>query len=160
MRYAKQLQLAIDSTIAAMLQTGMIGSADVSDVVLGSHRRLIQHIALDLAEKSVRRMVTDAMKKVSTVDDGAEQGALFEDMKGLPQALSIEVKGEVKYISRSRARRAHWKAHIEYLDRLILADVSRKRMVALANDRLEMLRAKFGDLSEAELMRKAKAQSN
>lgn len=156
MREAKQLQSAIDSTIAAMLQAGMIGSADVADVVLGSHRGLIQYLAVDLAQKAVRRMVCDSMKRISTVDEAAEQGALFEDMKGLPQALSIEVKGEVKYISRTRARRAHWNAHIEYLDRLILADVSRKRMVALANDRLEVLRAKFGDLSEVELTRKAR----
>lgn len=151
MREAKSLQLVIDAAIADMIGAEPVGSTDVADVVIESNRDLIHSLAGELARKFVRRMVSDSMKKISAGDSQPEQGGLFTDMKGLPGALSIEVSGEVKYVARRQALRAQWHSHIEYLSKLIAADVNRKQMVTLANDRLEALRALYGDLSEDDL---------
>jgi hypothetical protein len=152
MRETKTLRSVIKSAISESLDEGVTTSRLVSEKVLLRYPELIRGLMAELAVKYVRRETSCQMKKL-TVGGGSVKGVrLFGDLKGLPAALSFEESGALLFVKRSRARRIHFHAHIRFLRRLIEADQARHQMVVLANDRLEVLRSRHGDLTEEELI--------
>jgi hypothetical protein len=155
MRETKQLKLAIDAAVIAA-RAELVGSTDVADMVIESNRDLIRSISDELSRRFVRRMVQDSMKKSSEEEGDMWQSSMFPDLHGLPQALSLLVDGNVKYIGRKYAKCLHWKGHIEYLAKLISDDSARLAVIKAADRRLDVLRGQYGDLSEVEFVEMTK----
>lgn len=147
------LRRIISATIAEALDEGVTTSGLVAERVMERNTELVRSLMSDLAERFVRRETSGQMKKMSK---GVYKLAanLFADLDGLPAALSFEERGVRLFVKRSRARKVHFTRHLRFLRKQIQADEKRCRLVELADERLDVLRARHGDLPEEQLLMK------
>lgn len=156
----KQLLEAYREEISLALADGEPTARSVTETIKRNYAHLISQVVPDLVDRMVMKDVSDLMKQVaaeSQAEADSRQMKLL-DIPGLPLAFSFKLDGdeEVHYIARSRAKRVHYVAHLDLLDRQIEADTARRRAVRAALDYMDPLFDRYGEsLTTAEVLRLA-----
>lgn len=148
----RQLHSQIKVAVSNALDGEEVRSCDVVASFIDLNGELVREYSEELARMAIGRIIQEQLKKAadsSEKESGQQQ--LFDGID-LPAALTFERDGQVIYIARRKARRFHYEAQIEYLNRLIDADIGKRNVLVVANHRLELLRKQHGDLPEAELV--------
>jgi hypothetical protein len=160
-KYREQFNKCVDRAIReCSRQTGVTDLETVYRSVKRSASMLLRRLKVLLADEQVRIIIQKRLKRCTvSMDDAAKDAAQMEfdffemeQFRGVGQRITYPEGKEMKYVEYNRSLEWQRVASIAHLDAGIAADKARRSAQAAANQFLEPLVKRYGDMPAEELV--------
>lgn len=148
----------IDAIVGEFLAKSEPTAREVSDVFLKRHKTVVSEFGVMLAERQIRTMIAERMKKVVQASTGKQQEFDF-GIVGIPSAITFEDGNDFRYISIQRATDRHLVAYCRLLEKQIAADSSRLKNIRDLRRKLSPIFKSFPGITVAQAVRKMRKEA-
>jgi hypothetical protein len=142
----RELAIIISETAARLLQTSEPSANELYRIVRRKHAKLIQRLAIEMADGYLHHMCVSALKRAAHLDAHAhQQFELPFEIHGIPPVITFEAKSAsgkpiIRYCAINRAREEHLLSYRTILSEQIKAD---QRRLEAVDQLIEALRPIF-----------------
>lgn len=147
-----------DSIIGEFLSSSEPTAREVCEAFLSRHRGVVSKYGKVLAERQIRTMISDRMKKAVQNNANTQQHFDF-GIENVPNAITFEDGAEFRYISIHRATDRHLAAYCKLLEGQIAADGERLSSIIDLRRKLARVFKQHPGITVGQAMKKLRKEA-